>query len=212
MDAVARSAALAAYAAETAGCVRCRLAETRSQVVFGSGNPDAELMIVGEAPGYSRGSGWPPVRGPGRGAARAVARRDRARRRSRVPRERPQVPPAAEPRPARGRDRRVRAAPLPSDRARAAACGRHARELRHEAPLRALVRDHPRPRPGAGGDALVDDRPALPALPPGGRALHAVDAEGAGGRFRAAPCPARSSAARTPVAPRLADGSLDEPR
>ena len=39
MDAVTRSQALAAYAAETAGCVKCRLAETRSQVVFGSGNP-----------------------------------------------------------------------------------------------------------------------------------------------------------------------------
>jgi uracil-DNA glycosylase family 4 len=52
MDAAARSDALAAYAAETAGCVRCSLAETRTQVVFGSGNPDAELMLVGEAPGF----------------------------------------------------------------------------------------------------------------------------------------------------------------
>jgi uracil-DNA glycosylase family 4 len=52
MDAAARADALAAYAAETAGCVRCPLAETRTQVVFGSGNPDAELMLVGEAPGF----------------------------------------------------------------------------------------------------------------------------------------------------------------
>lgn len=52
MDAAARADALAAYAAETAGCVRCPLAETRKQVVFGSGNPDAELMLVGEAPGF----------------------------------------------------------------------------------------------------------------------------------------------------------------
>jgi DNA polymerase len=37
---------------ETAlGCPRCRLSETRTHVVFGEGNPDAELMIVGEAPG-----------------------------------------------------------------------------------------------------------------------------------------------------------------
>ncbi len=33
------------------GCPRCRLAETRRQVVFGEGNETAELMVVGEAPG-----------------------------------------------------------------------------------------------------------------------------------------------------------------
>ncbi len=32
-------------------CERCPLHETRTTVVFGSGNADAELMIVGEAPG-----------------------------------------------------------------------------------------------------------------------------------------------------------------
>ena len=32
-------------------CVRCRLWETRTQVVFGSGNPSADLMFIGEAPG-----------------------------------------------------------------------------------------------------------------------------------------------------------------
>jgi uracil-DNA glycosylase len=44
--------ALQAYAAETAACTRCRLAEGRTQVVFGVGNPDADLMFVGEAPGF----------------------------------------------------------------------------------------------------------------------------------------------------------------
>src|SRR3954469_7559222 len=34
------------------GCRRCALAQTRTQVVFGSGSPDAELMFVGEAPGF----------------------------------------------------------------------------------------------------------------------------------------------------------------
>lgn len=33
------------------GCPRCRLAETRNHVVFGEGSPDAEVMVVGEAPG-----------------------------------------------------------------------------------------------------------------------------------------------------------------
>jgi uracil-DNA glycosylase family 4 len=36
---------------EAADCQRCALAATRTQVVFGAGNADAELMFVGEAPG-----------------------------------------------------------------------------------------------------------------------------------------------------------------
>ena len=39
-------------AAEAAGCVRCPLAAGRTTVVFGEGNPDAELALVGEAPGF----------------------------------------------------------------------------------------------------------------------------------------------------------------
>ena len=33
------------------GCPRCRLAETRTKVVFGEGDPQADVMVVGEAPG-----------------------------------------------------------------------------------------------------------------------------------------------------------------
>src|SRR5215207_8724160 len=44
--------ALAVLQSEVAGCTRCRLAEGRTQVVFGSGSPEAELMFVGEAPGF----------------------------------------------------------------------------------------------------------------------------------------------------------------
>jgi DNA polymerase len=51
-DAVERAAALRQYAEETAGCTRCALAQGRTQVVFGSGSPDAEVMFVGEAPGF----------------------------------------------------------------------------------------------------------------------------------------------------------------
>lgn len=32
-------------------CTACRLSETRHNVVFGVGDPDADLMLVGEAPG-----------------------------------------------------------------------------------------------------------------------------------------------------------------
>jgi uracil-DNA glycosylase len=51
-DAAARAPQLAAYAEETSACTRCRLAAGRTQVVFGSGNSDADLMFVGEAPGF----------------------------------------------------------------------------------------------------------------------------------------------------------------
>jgi len=36
---------------EASGCTRCPLHETRTKVVFGSGNSNAGLMFVGEAPG-----------------------------------------------------------------------------------------------------------------------------------------------------------------
>ncbi len=43
---------LAAYGDEVAGCTRCALAKGRTQVVFGAGSPNADLMFVGEAPGF----------------------------------------------------------------------------------------------------------------------------------------------------------------
>src|SRR5512145_596579 len=52
MDTVERAAALRQYAEETSSCTRCALAQGRTQVVFGAGNPDADLMFVGEAPGF----------------------------------------------------------------------------------------------------------------------------------------------------------------
>ena len=52
-----RHRALDAYAAEAAGCTRCRLAGTRTQVVFGVGDPDADLMFAGEAANTMTGRG-----------------------------------------------------------------------------------------------------------------------------------------------------------
>jgi uracil-DNA glycosylase len=43
---------LQAYGDSVAGCARCRLSQGRTQVVFGAGNPHADLMFVGEAPGF----------------------------------------------------------------------------------------------------------------------------------------------------------------
>jgi DNA polymerase len=50
--AAAADLSLLAYGDQVAGCTRCALAETRTQVVFGAGSPTAELMFVGEAPGF----------------------------------------------------------------------------------------------------------------------------------------------------------------
>jgi uracil-DNA glycosylase len=39
-------------ALEASTCTRCRLAGGRTQVVYGTGEPDADLMFIGEGPGY----------------------------------------------------------------------------------------------------------------------------------------------------------------
>jgi len=43
---------LEAFARQVGGCTKCRLSEGRTQVVFGVGDPEADLMFVGEAPGF----------------------------------------------------------------------------------------------------------------------------------------------------------------
>jgi DNA polymerase len=50
-SAAERREALKAVYREARECVRCPLHQTRTQVVFGNGNADADLMFVGEAPG-----------------------------------------------------------------------------------------------------------------------------------------------------------------
>jgi uracil-DNA glycosylase family 4 len=45
------AAAFAALRSEALACVRCPLARGRTQVVFGVGDPDADLVFVGEGPG-----------------------------------------------------------------------------------------------------------------------------------------------------------------
>jgi len=46
-----RAAELASVAEEVRVCTKCSLCETRKNTVFGVGNPHAELVFVGEAPG-----------------------------------------------------------------------------------------------------------------------------------------------------------------
>jgi DNA polymerase len=47
-----RRAELVELYREAQACARCPLSKTRTNVVFGSGNADADLMFVGEAPGF----------------------------------------------------------------------------------------------------------------------------------------------------------------
>lgn len=55
-------ATLELLAKEAAECTRCRLHEGRTNVVFGEGNPDADLMFIGEGPGqYEDEQGRPFV-------------------------------------------------------------------------------------------------------------------------------------------------------
>jgi DNA polymerase len=44
---------LAAVAERASVCVACGLAKTRTNVVFGEGNPEAPLMLIGEGPGQN---------------------------------------------------------------------------------------------------------------------------------------------------------------
>ena len=50
-DVAERRRELEEVSAEASACTRCPLAETRNKIVFGSGDPDADLMFIGEGPG-----------------------------------------------------------------------------------------------------------------------------------------------------------------
>ena len=55
---------LAQLAASVRDCQACRLHESRRQVVFGTGNPAADLVFVGEAPGHDEDIQGEPFVGP----------------------------------------------------------------------------------------------------------------------------------------------------
>ncbi len=62
--AVSDASDLEAVAAEAAGCRACPLSETRNSVVFGSGHPGADLMLIGEGPGEQEDRQGLPFVGP----------------------------------------------------------------------------------------------------------------------------------------------------
>jgi len=46
-----KSASLGELDGAISGCLKCALGETRTKFVFGVGNPDAEVLFIGEGPG-----------------------------------------------------------------------------------------------------------------------------------------------------------------
>jgi uracil-DNA glycosylase len=51
-------------AREVAGCVACVLSRTRTKTVPGDGSPSAQIMFIGEAPGYHEDQQGHPFVGP----------------------------------------------------------------------------------------------------------------------------------------------------
>ncbi|MDO8483675.1 MAG: uracil-DNA glycosylase [Candidatus Limnocylindrales bacterium] len=63
MTDVERQQALEAIAAEVLACTRCRLHETRTKAVPGEGDPETEVVLVGEGPGFNEDRGGRPFIG-----------------------------------------------------------------------------------------------------------------------------------------------------
>ena len=196
VDADTRRQELERRAAEWASCERCALAGSRTQVVVGSGDPDADLMFVGEAPGFHEDKqGIPFVGQAGKLLETLLEEIGLSREQVYIANVLKCRPPGNRD-PLPGRDRGVPGLPVRPDRADPAPGGLHARELRHEAALRqparhhARARDAPRSTPFGGVtvqlfpiyhpaaalytpammDTLRGDFAALPALLAGGGA------------------------------------------
>ncbi|MFM2160810.1 MAG: hypothetical protein RLZZ383_322, partial [Pseudomonadota bacterium] len=58
------AAGIAAITAELDGCTRCTLCAKRHHVVVGVGDPDADLMVIGEGPGEQEDLRGEPFVGP----------------------------------------------------------------------------------------------------------------------------------------------------
>ena len=50
-------------ALDASTCTRCRLSQGRTQVVYGVGDPNADLMFIGEAPGFHEDKQGEPIVG-----------------------------------------------------------------------------------------------------------------------------------------------------
>ena len=200
VETAVRHAPLEEFQQQVSGCTRCRLAEGRTQVVFGVGDPQADLMFVGEAPGFHEDKqGYPFVGQAGKLLDKLLAGigLDARRRLHRERRSSAGRPATATRSPTRSQA--CEPLPLPADRADPAEGDRDARQLRDQAAQRQGRPASPactgsRRRSNVGGTRGA----AVPALPPGGGALHAGDAQGARGGLRPPARAARPRRCRSP--------------
>ncbi len=131
-------------------CRGCGLCNGRTQVVFGVGNPDAELMFVGEGPGLSRGQAGRAVRRRSREAVDRTARRDRPWACRRLHRQRGQVPTPREPRSHARGDRGLQPTPDGPDRHHQTARHLHSGPFCRQAPRRYRTQHDRHTRQGQG--------------------------------------------------------------
>ena len=133
-SAVAPGTDLAALAREAAGCTRCPLSESRTQVVFGVGDPDGRPDVRGRGPRPRRGPAGGALRRPVGQAPRPAGPRGAGRRP--VPllhRQRGQVPAPGQPRPRPDEIAACRPYLEAQLGAHRAGRGGQPRELRHQA-------------------------------------------------------------------------------
>ena len=108
--------ALSAIRTDIGDCTRCKLHSLgRRQIVFGVGNPNADLMFVGEAPGADEDIKGEPFVGRAGQLLTKIIEAIGSEARGRLHRERDQVPPSAESQSRAGRGRHVRAISLSAD-------------------------------------------------------------------------------------------------
>ena len=93
-------ASFADLEAEALACTKCPLAATRTQVVFGVGDPHADLLFVGEGPGEQEDLTGEPFVGRAGRLLTSLIEGIGLTRDAGVHRQRREVPPAGQPRPA----------------------------------------------------------------------------------------------------------------
>ena len=197
-SAESRREALKAIWQQSQTCVKCpQLAATRTKVVFGAGNADADLMFVGEAPGANEDRlGLPFVGQAGKLLDTLLGEIGLSRPevfvcntlKCRPPGNRDPLPGEID----ACQDYLFRQLELIEPRV-VCTLGNFATKLLRADVSTGITRLH-----GRAEDAhdRAADGPALPALPPGGGALHARDARDAADGLRADPRAARAAGAR----------------
>ncbi len=97
-------------------CKRCKLHKGRTKIVFGVGNPKAELMFVGEGPGRDEDMQGEPFVGRAGKLLTQMIEAMGLQARRRVHRKRCEVPPARKSTTRKRRDHDMLAVPGPPDR------------------------------------------------------------------------------------------------